>query len=105
MTDIVVKDGRNIPQYEMTFARIDLVANVAVPIPVESESLRIKSSQGNGGTLVYVGYDDVALDANGYELSNGGSITVGGGLGSLIPANTIYVIADANCTIFYFAQN
>ena len=105
MVAIAVKDGRNIPQYDMTFDRIDLVANVAAPIPVQAEYLRIRSAAGNGAILVYVGENGVALDGDGYELSAGDSIALGGGLGSLMPANSIYVIADANCTIFYMVHN
>ena len=105
MTAIVVKDGRNVPSYDMTFDRINLVANTATPIPVASEYLRIRSAAGNGATLVYVGEADVAIDDNGYELSAGDSISLSGGLGAVIAANVIYVIANADCIIFYMAHN
>ena len=105
MTTIVVKDGRNVPSLDMAFDRINLVANGATPIPVASEFLRIRSASGNGVILVYVGEADVAIDDNGYELSAGDSLSVSGGLGQVIAANTIYVIADADCIIFYMAHN
>jgi hypothetical protein len=91
MSGYVVKDGHNVLTYDMTFGRL-FVPAVAVPIPLESESLRIKASSENGDVRILVGGADVDID-NGYELTAGDGISIGGGLGQYIAANTIYVVA------------
>ena len=105
MSTFRTKDGRNVVEYTMTFNRIDLILGTPTPIPVESEFLKIRSDSTNGGTIIYVGNSDVNLAGNGYELTAGEELSVSGGLGQYIAANTIYVIATANCTIFYMAHN
>lgn len=105
MAGFITRDGRNVPTFDMVFGRIDLVAGYPTPIPIESESLRIKSASTNGAAIIYVGNDDVSLFLNGYELNVGNSIQVSGGLGQYLAANTIYVVADIDATIFYMIQN
>jgi hypothetical protein len=91
MSGYVVKDGHNVLTYDMTFRRL-FVPITPVPIPFESESLRIAASSENGDVRILVGGADVDID-NGLELTAGGEVTVGGGLGQYIAANTIYVVA------------
>ena len=91
MSASVVKDGHNVITYDMTFRRL-FVPAVAVPIPFESESLRIGASSENGDVRILVGLVGVDID-NCWELSAGDSLSVGGGLGQYIAANTIYVVA------------
>jgi hypothetical protein len=104
MSGYVVKDGHNVLTYDMTFRRM-AVGAVAVPIPVESEFLRIGAAPGNGVVIIYVGGADVDV-ANGYPLTAGNDLSVGGGLGQYIAANVIYVVAvNGNGYIHYLAYN
>ena len=105
MSGFVVKDGHNVITYDMTFRRL-AVGAVAVPIPVESESLRIGSSPDNAaGVRILVGLVGVDID-NCWELDNGESLSIGGGLGQYLAANTIYVVATGgNGYVHYIAYN
>ena len=105
MSNLRVKDGRNITDYEMTYGRLD-VGTGRTTIPVECEAIVIKAGNGNGPDTIYVGGADVDVN-NGYELTAGGNITLGFiGLGGYFAANSIYLTADDDgVEVFYVAYN
>ncbi len=105
MSDLRVKDGRNITEYDMDYGRLD-VGTGRTPIPVECEAILIKAGNGIGGDIIYVGGADVDVN-NGYELTAGGNITLGFiGLGGYFAANSIYLTSDEDgAEVFYVAYN
>lgn len=103
--DLVLKDGRSICQFTMNYVRMDISGALASLPETDCEYIRIKASNANAAVLVYIGDADVlATGVNGFELGAGDGVSIGGGLGSLIEANSIYVRATGDAVIYYMTH-